>query len=109
MTAAVVVSVAGEVGAAVAATVVTAVAVAVLLAVLLAVVTVVVTGVVTAVVVVTALVTAVRFSNISNSYVGYILGFGGERGEGVSVNFDVYESNGWVIGEKCITHQSYFS
>ena len=56
---------------------------------------------------VTAVVTAVVFSNISNSYVGYILGFGGEKG--VSVNFDVYESNGWVIGEKNITHQSCFS
>ena len=26
-----------------------------------------------------------------------------------AVKFDVYEPNGWVIGEKYITHQSYFS
>ena len=41
---------------------------------------VVVAAVVVVTAVVTSVVTAVVFSNISNSYVGYILGFGGEKG-----------------------------
>ena len=39
-------------------------------------------------------------SNTMNSYLGYIPGLVGERGEDRPVNVDVYEPNGWVLSEK---------